>query len=254
MLIANSDCLGNFPIFVPCSCFFSRYMIRDFLSLLFPRLCTSCNNELFTGEEAICTRCRYQLPKTDFHLYRDNPVARHFWGRCPFKHAAAFLYFRKGGKVQRMIHRLKYRNQRTTGILLGRLYGAELLNVPAFRECEIIVPVPLHRSRLVTRGYNQSELFAAGLGEAMSLPVISDVLVRTSSSSTQTKRSRFHRWENVKNIFEVTNTEPFRERHILLVDDVITTGATLEACAHALMEVETIKISAAAIAFTSGNL
>lgn len=222
--------------------------IEDFFSLVFPRICVTCGNNLWKHEFVICTRCESGLPRTGFHLYPDNPVSRLFWGRMPFENAAAYLYFTKGEKVQRMIHCLKYKGRKDIGILLGKYYGLDLRVSPLYQGIDVIVPVPLHKKRRMQRGYNQSEQFAAGLSNSMNIPVDPYALVRLKNTATQTKRSRFGRWENVADMFGVPDPSRIAGKYVLLVDDVITTGATIEACAQALLVIPGVRVSIAAIA------
>lgn len=227
----------------------ARY-INDLISLFYPRTCMACGNTLFRHEDTICTYCLFHLPKTHFHKEADNPVSRIFWGRVPLASAAACYHFGKGGKVQHLIHQLKYKGHQEVGVYIGKLYGLELLESPLFSGVDIVIPVPLHRSKQRKRGYNQSEMFAVGLSTSM--PAILDVhaLYRTFASETQTKKSRFNRWENVKEIFALRDEDILQGKHLLLVDDVITTGATIEACAAMLLKVPGVKVSVAAIACT----
>jgi len=222
--------------------------LDDLLSLFYPKLCQSCGKSLFYKEEIICLQCKLHLPETGFHLEKDNALEQFFWGRVPFERASAFLYFVKKGNVQHLIHRLKYKGKEEIGIYLGKLYGKKLIQSEDFRSIDFIVPVPLHLSKLKLRGYNQSELFANGLSESMNVPVNTTILIRQKASETQTRKSRFKRWENVKEIFTIENGEVFENKHLLLVDDVITTGATLESCAGILLKISGVKVSVASIA------
>lgn len=194
--------------------------------------------------------CSYHLPKTWYHLDPDNPVSRIFWGRAQIENAASFLHFNKGNQVQHLIHHLKYKERKDVGVWLGLNYGAFLKNSPLFRSAEAIIPVPLHRKRLQSRGFNQSAQFGTGLASSMMIPVEEELLFRTGLSETQTRKSRYKRWENVSGIFDVRDGWKFSGKHLLLVDDVITTGATLEACVHALNSIPDVRISIATIATT----
>jgi ComF family protein len=225
---------------------------ENFLNLFYPRLCNGCGRPLFTGEEIICTRCLFKLPQTNFHLHKDNPVSRIFWGRVPLQSATSFLFFNKGGIVQNLIHRLKYRNSPQVGVYLGRQFGFQLMDSPVFKDVDFIIPVPLHPKKEHIRGYNQSEMIALGLEESMKAVAVTDNLIRRVHTSSQTKKSRYGRWENVKGIFEVKNPEQLEGKHLLLVDDVITTGATLEACCQTLLEIPGVKISVASLAYAQG--
>lgn len=225
--------------------------LKELLGLLFPRLCVCCGNSLFSHEEVICDYCELHLPRTGFHLSDDNPVSRVFWGRVNIANAAAFYHFNKGNRVQQLVHSLKYKGADQVGTFIGKRYAYELLGSENFREVEVVVPVPLHWKKLRKRGYNQSEVFAKGIAEVMKIPVVSGSLVRIKASETQTRKSRFVRWENVKDKFSIRKPEKLANKHILLVDDVITTGATLEACAQALLTVEGTIVSIATIAFAN---
>ena len=223
-------------------------LFEDFISLIFPNNCAACGNNLFEHEEVICSLCEFHLPQTNYHMDYDNPVAALFWGRARIKSAAAYYHFNKGNRVQRLVHLLKYKGRCDVGIYLGKQYGHYLKNMPLFRSVQVIIPVPLHRKKLLKRGYNQSEQFAMGLSQSMNLPVNTTSLVRTRASQTQTRKSRYNRWENVSQIFEVSDPESLKDKHILLVDDVITTGSTMEACIAALQSIPGIQVSVAAIA------
>ncbi|HAQ65919.1 MAG TPA: ComF family protein [Bacteroidales bacterium] len=222
--------------------------LDDFLSLIYPRLCFACGQPLFANEEVICFPCRQQLPQTHYHLQPDNPVEQQFWGRCRLNAAAGYYFFRRGSKVQHLLHALKYYHAPEVGITLGKLYGHQLKNAPAFASADCIVPVPLHPKKQKARGYNQSEVFAEGLSESMGIPVNNTSLFRVVASETQTRKSRFKRWENVNTIFALGEVEAIRGKHILLVDDVITTGATLEACVKVIETIEGVSVSVASIA------
>ncbi|MEI6682796.1 MAG: phosphoribosyltransferase family protein [Bacteroidota bacterium] len=222
--------------------------LDDFISLIFPRICACCGNSLWKHEEIICHSCDFRLPRTNFHLDADNPVARLFWGRAPVEAAGAYLYFNKGNRVQRLVHQLKYKGRKDIGAWLGNQYGHELLKSSLFSNLDAIIPVPLHKKRYMQRGYNQSEQFAIGLGKPMNLPVVNHLLTRSRATETQTRKSRFSRYQNVHDIFEVIHAEKYKGKHLLLVDDVITTGATLESSVLALAAIPGVKISVACIA------
>jgi ComF family protein len=188
------------------------------------------------------------MPYTNYHLQPENKLIKQFWGRVDISAAAAFLYFKKGSKVQTLMHQLKYHNQPEVGIEIGRLYGKVLTKVDAYRDAYIIVPVPLHKTRLKKRGYNQSEQFALGLSESMGINVDCSILVRQNASETQVSKSRFNRYKNMEDVFTANINTTYKK--VLLVDDTITTGATLEACALVLQKVGYSHINIAGIAFT----
>ncbi len=192
------------------------------------------------------------MPQTNFHLYKENPIMKIFWGRVPLYSATSFLFFNKGGRVQHLIHRLKYKGKYKVGIYLGKQLGFQLMDSPLFKSVDYIVPVPLHPKKERIRGYNQSEMIALGLETSMKGTAQINNLIRVIHSSSQTKKSRYGRWENVKGIFKIKNPQLFEEKHVLLVDDVITTGATLESCAETLLHIPGIKISVASLAYAQG--
>ena len=224
-------------------------MLNDFIALIFPHVCVSCGKSLYKNEQSICTYCAYYLPKTNFHLVHDNPIVKIFWGRVPIYSAAAFYGFNKGGKVQHLIHQLKYKGQQHIGVSVGKLYGYELKYCEDFNAVDTIIPVPLHPKRQKKRGYNQSDCFAEGLAESMNVKADLKTLYRALESETQTKKSRFSRWQNVESIFQLRNADALEGKHVLLVDDVITTGATLEACAQTLLQVPGVKVSIVCMAY-----
>lgn len=226
----------------------SQNYFADFVSLIFPELCQACAKSLYRNENLICADCLYHLPFTDFHLQLDNAVAQQFWGRVNVEAASALLYFSKGSRVQNLMHQLKYKNKPEIGVYLGKLAGKRLLENPVFSSADVLIPVPLHKQKQLKRGYNQSLSFAEGLAEKLCVPVLVDNLIRTTSTESQTKKSRFMRYENMKEVFSVKNPTPLTGKHILLVDDIITTGATLEACCNVLLKIPGVKISIASIA------
>ena len=189
------------------------------------------------------------IPRTNFHTEKDNPVEQIFWGRCRIESAAAFSYFHKGSRIRRLIHRLKYDGVKEVGYELGKIYGLSLKSSGFLDGIDIITPVPLHKSRKRTRGFNQSEIISAGISEATGLPVVTTALERTVATSTQTKRSREERWENVEGIFYLKNPTLLEGKHVLLVDDVITTGATIESCVNEILKADSVKVSVAALVY-----
>ncbi len=222
--------------------------IDDFLSLLFPRSCEICGNSLYKNEEIICTYCLGRLPYTHWHKDESNPLHAVFWGKVSIQGVTAMFYFHHGNRVQTLLHKFKYKNVREIGIYLGKRYGTQLKNASPFDDVDMIIPVPLHPKKQQKRGYNQSEMFALGLAQTMNIPIDSKSLYRKTASETQTRKTKIERWENVKDIFGLVNSEELSGKHILLVDDVITTGSTMEACARVLLEIPNLKISVAAIA------
>ena len=221
--------------------------INDLIALFYPNICAACSEPLVQNEQLLCTTCRYELPKTNYHTNPDNEVAQIFWGRVPITYASAHFYFQKGGRVQELLHKLKYKGQQNIGIELGKMIGRDLRSSP-FNEIDVIIPVPLHKNKKKKRGYNQSECIASGLSEALKKPLNTDTLYRIVANPTQTKKHRYERWNNVEGIFDLTDPEKIADKHILLIDDVITTGATLEACASTLLLARNVKVSILALA------
>ncbi|MDR0422557.1 MAG: ComF family protein [Proteiniphilum sp.] len=221
--------------------------IRQLLHLFYPNVCVICGSELLQEEEGACLQCLYRLPKTYNFREPGNGAERLMSGRIPFERIASFCVYTKGGILQPLIHHLKYHNGQPVGLLLGRMFGKDLLGSDFLRPVELIVPVPVHPKRKKTRGYNQAEIIAKGLSETTGIPLSTDNLLRAIHNPTQTKRDKTQRWENVKDIFKVTDPGLFEQKHLLLVDDVITTGSTLEACGTALMTCTGVRISIATL-------
>ncbi|MDR2564089.1 MAG: ComF family protein [Prevotellaceae bacterium] len=228
-------------------------IIRQALvSLVYPDFCEVCGESLVSGERVICISCLYEMPRTRFWTTSENEMERMFWGRIKIEHACALFYFRKGSAFRPLLHKLKYKGIVDIGRRLGEELGNMLSSSELYSDVDCIVPVPLHSRKERNRGYNQSDYIAEGLSARMNdIPVMKNNLIRTTFTETQTRRGRIDRWKNVSTVFAVQNPEAFRGKHILLVDDVITTGATLEACAETLLKSTDCKISIAALAFVS---
>jgi ComF family protein len=201
------------------------------------------------NENLICTECYVVIPRTNYHCIEDNPVEQLFWGRCLIEKAAAFSYYNKGSRIRNLIHNLKYKGIREIGYELGRIYGLSLKTSGFTKGIDLIIPVPLHPARKRIRGFNQSETISMGIADVACLPVDIKSLARTKVSATQTKRSRFERWTNVEGIFQVIDPRSIIGKHVLLVDDVITTGSTIESCTNELLKIEGVKVSVVALAF-----
>lgn len=223
------------------------FLIKDwlgsFLSLLFPRCCVVCGSPLARGEECLCTMCNINLPRTDYHLRKDNPVEKMFWGKIPLERATSFFFYRKGSDFRQILHQLKYGGQKGIGAIMGRYMAAELLESGFFEGVDVILPVPLHKKKQQIRGYNQSEWIARGIAAVTGISIDTESVVRQKNTETQTRKSFFERWENVEGIFQLHNAESLAGKHILIVDDVLTTGATTVECASCLAEIEGIRIS-----------
>ncbi len=222
--------------------------IGDFASLFFPNLCASCGCAMNKGEEVICSFCQYYLPKTNFHLEKNNTIEKHFWGRVEIYRASSYCYFQKGSRIQHLIHELKYKRKLEVGVKLGKMYGAELNECKDYDSVDVILPVPLHKSKEMQRGFNQADLICEGLSDAMGKPWKKNILIRTKKTETQTHKTRFERWQNVGSVFDITDPKSLEGKHVLLTDDVITTGSTLEACANSILAITGTVVSIATIA------
>jgi len=220
----------------------------DLGALFFPKYCSSCNRNLMHFEKAVCMHCLTHLPRLQMHDERDNAVEKLFWGRIDVEAATAFLSMPRNGISHRLIHRLKYHGDQEVGERLGALFAHELLESERMKGIDVIVPVPLHPKKLHVRGYNQCDCIARGMAETLGADISLNNLTRTHFSASQTRRGRISRWSNVKDIFWVREPEKFENKRILLVDDVITTGATIEACATALLKINGVQLSVGALA------
>lgn len=227
----------------------SNDIFGDFISLFFPKYCLACDNALVKGESMICTLCMLEMPQTDYHRSRENPLSRRLSYRIPVKHAMALFKFSKSGRVQHLLHQLKYRNHPEIGITLGRFYGEKMKTESELDgSVDLIVPIPLHPARKRKRGYNQSAMFAEGLSERLQIPFTDELLVRKIKTETQTRKTKLSRWENISGVFDVKVDGALTGKRVLLVDDVITTGSTLEACSKVLIDQGCDQLNIACIA------
>jgi len=222
-------------------------MLQNLIDLLFTNTCPACSRVLLNNEGFLCTGCMYRLPRTRYRDMRNNPVARLFWGRVNLQYATAIYHYSNGGMLQEIIHKLKYRGNKHAGTELGKLVGMELKGT-CYSNVDIVIPVPLHNVKLRQRGYNQSELIAEGLCRELEKPLNRTSCKRLKQTGTQTHKSRYERWENVQGGFNIMERYAFTGKHILLVDDVVTTGATLEALALELLSIGHVQVSVAAVA------
>jgi len=228
-------------------------MFRDFLRLFIPHICPLCGSSMLRDENIMCFACKAELPETNFHFYpHDNSLAQTFWGRTELGFAIACYYYTKGLKVQKLVHMLKYKDRKDVGEEIGRYYGKILLGNCILDDVDYIIPVPLHKKKKRSRGFNQAEVFANGLSEILNIPVDTLSLQRIAFTETQTKKSRFARWKNVKEMFRLVHPENIQGKHVMIVDDVITTGATLESCITELKKAKNVRVSVVAIAVAAG--
>ena len=226
-------------------------MLMSLIDVLFPKVCLGCNAMLTDHEQHICTSCRHELPVTNFHLNQDETIKKIFFGRAKIEQATALLRFQKKGIVQNLMHNLKYKGYQDIGVFLGEWLGEELKTLSEYQKIDVVIPVPLHPKKLKKRGYNQVEKFAQNLAAAFDKDYLDDVLMKQTNNSSQVYKNRLERWTSPKEQFILQNSHKLKGKHILLVDDIITTGATLEACIEVLNSEENHKISIATIAFAS---
>lgn len=219
------------------------------MGLFLPRVCAMCGRALPDRVEFVCTACRWEMPLTGFGSSFDNPVAHKFHGLIPVVNASAYFWFAGGGDVRSMVHAFKYSGNWRYALNAGKWYGAELLEGGLYADVDVIIPIPLHLRRLLKRGYNQSEYIAEGMASVMGIPIDARSVVRSRYNKSQAERRKSERWDNVEGIFAVKRPDKLAGRHILLVDDVLTTGATIISCAQAILDsVPDCRISVAALA------
>ncbi|MDR3180925.1 MAG: ComF family protein [Prevotellaceae bacterium] len=223
-------------------------LIQNFTALLFPKHCEACGCALRGNEQVLCLSCIYHLPRTNYWKEPGNAIEQLFWGKVRLEHACAFFFFGKGSRYRHLLHHLKYNGKREIGVEMGRRLGMELKNAPLYQSVDVVIPVPLHPKKQRKRGYNQSEQIARGIAETTGWAVDSKSVIRNIFTATQTRKTRMERWENVAEVFSVAQAEALTGKHVLLVDDVITTGATIEACAQQLLQVQGCRVSVAALA------
>ena len=226
-------------------------MLKHILHLLYPNLCINCNKSLVQTERYLCLNCQLTLPETNDHLTHENSVEKTMWGRIPFQRAFSFLYFNQKGVTQRLLHELKYGGNEELAQYLGELYAIRIKQTAQNHGIDAIIAIPLHPSKLKKRGYNQSFAFAEGIAKVLEIENLSSAVERTKATDTQTKKSRSERWKNVSSVFYIKNAEALNKKHILLVDDVITTGATIESCGLEIIKNANCTLSIASIAFAA---
>lgn len=223
-------------------------MIKNLLNLFFPQVCLACDNLLEANELNICTYCRHELPLTNFESAGDNDVTKRLYGRVELIAADALLRFSKKGLVQHLLHNLKYKGHEKVGVILGEWMGESIKRHQVFSTIDVVVPVPLHSKRLRQRGFNQVHKFGQALATALNCEFNTTVLQKTKATKTQVFKDRIKRWMDDDGLFVVTDLISLKGKHILLVDDIITTGATIETCANALSKIEGVTLSVATMA------
>lgn len=225
-------------------------MFQDLLNLFFPKSCAGCESFLLKDEKVICTQCRYDVPLTNHHKIDNNEIFQKFYGRIPIEFGAALFYFHKKGIVQEMMHKLKYKGQEEIGEMIGNWYSEELKYLKQMKNIDWIIPVPLHKKRLRERGYNQVQGFGKALSENLKIPYDDSLLHRKLYTKTQTKKNLLGRSDVIDSVFEISFSENHHGKHFLLIDDVMTTGSTLEACSRALLKIPKAKISIVCMAMS----
>ena len=220
------------------------------LHLLFPHVCAGCGSDILNEESVLCMRCVDAMPETNFELHPSNPVEKLFWGRILLTGATAQFYFTKESLMQHLMHQFKYKGNKELGLQWGRMMGEQIKKSGRF-EVDALVPLPLFPAKEKRRGYNQATILCNGMAESMGIPVLDNIIIRPQHTETQTKKGRIERWKNMEGKFVLTKPEAIRNKHILLVDDVVTTGATLEACGDELLKAENIKLSLATLCVAS---
>jgi len=223
-------------------------MLNAVVNLFFPKVCYTCYNTLLDFESYVCTKCRHDLPVTNFHFDNSDVVEKVFYGRVKVEHATSLLRFEKKGIVQQLIHNLKYKGYEDIGVFLGEWLGNDLKNIEAYKDIDIIIPVPLHKNKLKKRGYNQVDKFAKEIAKALSVEYNDKTLIKITNTKSQVTKKRFARWQITNELFAIEHTDQIENKHILLVDDIITTGATLESCINVLKTAKNVKISIATMA------
>lgn len=223
---------------------------KHLLDIIYPRSCEACGESLLSGENLICVKCIINLPRTNSHKENIESISNRFWGKIPVANTITYLRFSKKSKVQKLLHSLKYRNKAEVGVLLGKLYGTDLKAVEFEKKIDLLIGVPLHPTKLLQRGYNQADCIAEGLSVALDIPFETNAVKRSIYTDSQTKKSRFERFQNVENIFEVIDAEKIKDKRIAIVDDILTTGSTIESLAAILLnegckEVSIVTIAAA---------
>lgn len=220
------------------------------LHLLFPHICTGCGSDILHEESVLCMRCIDAMPETNFELHPHNPVEKTFWGRLPLAGATAQFYFTKESLMQHLMHQFKYKGNKELGMQLGNIMGEQIKKSARF-EADALVPLPLFAAKEKRRGYNQAAILCEGMAEAMKLPVLDKIISRPRHTETQTKKGRIERWKNMEGKFILSNAGAIKNMHLLLVDDVVTTGATLEACGNELLKAENVRLSIATLCIAS---
>lgn len=228
-----------------------KNIVHSFSHLFFPHTCSGCGNDLIAQEQLLCLQCNNHLPFTGFEFHADNPIEKIFYGRVSIRKAMSLLYFTKDSSMQNLLHEFKYKGKKEIGYYFGRMMGNAMINAERFYDIDALVPLPLFASKEKRRGYNQSAIICNGIAETFKIPVLNNAVIRTTATETQTHKNRIERWQNIEGKFELRDPSSITDKHILLVDDVVTTGATIEACAAVLLQAPNTKVSIATLACAS---
>ena len=218
--------------------------------MLFPHVCTGCGTDILSQENVLCMRCVDAMPETNFEIHPDNPVEKIFWGRLPLAGATAQFYFTKESLMQHLMHQFKYKGNRDLGFQLGKMMGEQILKSGRF-EVDALIPLPLFPAKEKRRGYNQAAVLCEGMAESMHIPVLDRAIIRPQHTETQTKKGRIERWKNMEGKFVLSDPGVVCNKKLLLVDDVVTTGATLEACGNELLKAGNVRLSVACLCVAS---
>ena len=227
---------------------FYKDIISNTLHIFYPHVCTGCGSDLVHHNNLLCLKCLNVLPQTNFAQHANNPIEKIFWGRIPLAAAHSEFYFSKEALIQQLIHQLKYKNNRDIGFYLGQILGTSLLASNRFTNIDALIPLPLFLDKERKRGYNQAAIICNGVSDVLNVPVINNNVVRLKRTDTQTKKGRTERWENVSGSFTIKDKQALCGKNLLLIDDVITTGATLEACGTIMLSISDVTVSIAALA------
>ena len=228
-----------------------KNIFNSAVHLFYPHICTGCGSDLLKENNLLCLRCIHDLPHTNFANLVNNPIEKHFWGRLPLTAAHSEFYFSKEFLIQHLIHQLKYKGDTEIGFYLGEVMGRTMMNSSRFNSIDALIPLPLYADKEHKRGYNQAAVICNGISSVMNVPVLNSCVIRQHATETQTRKHRTERWENVKGSFRVAKENALTNKHVLLVDDVVTTGATLEACSNVILQTENVKLSIATLAYAA---
>lgn len=228
-----------------------RTIKEALLHLVYPHCCAGCGSDVLSNDQHLCLKCHSLLPATQFHHYPNNPIEKIFWGRLPLKGATAQYYFTKDSLMQELMHQFKYTPDRELGHYLGVLMGRAFADTHRFSRIDALVPLPLFAAREKKRGFNQAAVLCDGIASVLQKPVLEDVVYRTTSTESQTRKSRVERWQNMEGRFALAKEHLLRQKHVLLVDDVVTTGATLESCGNTLLQAEGLALSIATLCYSA---